>query len=152
MEAKNVDLDTALAKFWDDPGAMSWPDTSMRWGTLLSDYDGRVTLAMKLSNMTPQELVRYTKRAPAAERGVPRYLGRDEETGAYLCADNFGLFLVARRFTQRDGKQRAEDVELRPCKLLRPTKLAAALSRTPLPVCATFTDEAGFLYQQFLNM
>lgn len=112
----------------------------------------RVRNTGDFARMTPQELVRYAKRAPAAERGAPRYLGRDEETGAYLCADNFGLFLVARRFTQRDGKQRAEDVELRPCKLLRPTKLATALARTPLPVCATFTDEAGFLYQQFLNI
>lgn len=106
--------------------------------------------------MTPQELVRYAKRATAAERGAPRYLGRDEETGAYLCADNFGLFLVARRFTQRDGKQRAEDVELRPCKLLRPTRIRGALMHAclvpPQPVCATFTDEAGFLYQQFLNI
>lgn len=112
----------------------------------------RVRSNWEFSRMTPQELVRYAKRAPAAERGAPRYLGRDEETGAYLCADNFGLFLVARRFTQRDGKQRSEDVELRPCALLRPTKLATALSRVPLPVCATFTDEAGFTYQQFLNI
>lgn len=118
------------------------------WG-LLPDSDGYRAM---LNSMTPQELVRYAKRASATERGAPRYLGRDEETGAYLCADNFGLFLVARRFTQRDGKQHEEDVELRPCKLLRPTKLVTALARTPLPVCATFTDEAGFLYQQFLNI
>lgn len=120
-------------------------------GSLLSE-GLRVRDNLEFANMTPQELVRYAKRAPATERGAPHYLGRDEETGAYLCADNFGLFLVARRFMQRDGKQCAKDVELRPCKLLRPTKLVAALARTPLPVCATFTDEAGFLYQQFLNI
>lgn len=116
----------------------------------------RVRNTGDFARMTPQELVRYARRAAAAARGAPRYLGRDEETGAYLCADNFGLFLVARRFTQLDGKQHAEDVELRPCKLLRVSALrnavAAAWRFEAYPTCATFTDEAGFLYQQFLNI